>query len=118
MRADRIMLAAHWLALGFALLVAVACPRPGDPALLVPLGAGGMGAGVEDAIAWAGREDARFLALDTRSAAGATTGAGGIVALVPDHASLLSALSAGLVPIAADTVGCAGPIDGEEPWKN
>lgn len=112
------MLAVHWLALGFALLVALACPRPGGPALLVPLGAGGMGAGVEDAIAWAGREDARFLALDTRSTNGGTARPGGIVALVPDHASLLRALAAGLVPIAADTVGCAEPIDGEESWKN
>ncbi|MEQ8410853.1 MAG: hypothetical protein RIB52_04800 [Erythrobacter sp.] len=104
------MIALHSLALGFALIVALACPRPGAPALLVPLGAGGMGAGMDDAIAWVEREDARFLALDTASAQ--------VIARVPDHASLLRALAAGIVPVAADATGCIQPENGEESWKN
>jgi len=105
MRPVRIMLAGHALALFFALAVALFCPRPGAPALLVPVAAGG----IAPAFAWAEREGARFLTIDTaRDRA---------VALVPSHGSLLRALAAGIVPIAADSTGCGDRPDGEITWK-
>ncbi|QIQ86614.1 hypothetical protein [Erythrobacter sp.] len=106
MRPEKIMLAGHVAALGFAFATALLCPRPGEAALLLPL----HGAGPDAALAWAAREEARFLALDTAS--------GRVVALVPDHGSLLRALAAGIIPIAADGTGCAGVKDGETSWKN
>ncbi|MEE4207140.1 MAG: hypothetical protein V2I39_12675 [Erythrobacter sp.] len=110
MRPERLLFASHSLALGFAFAVALFCPRPGEPALLVPLGSGGLGA-VTD---WAEREDARFLLLDTGSE-GARSRA---VAPLPSHGSLLRALAAGILPIAAGKGGCAQSMDGERQWKS
>lgn len=106
MRPDRIMLAGHVAALGFAFVTALLCPRPGEPALLLPL----QGDGASATLAWAAREEARFLALDTKT--------GRVVALVPDHGSLMRALAAGIIPIAADGTGCAETKDGDTSWKN
>lgn len=106
MRPDRIMIAGHSLALAFAFAIATLCPRPGDPVLLVPLGAQGVGG----AVVWADGEGLRLVSLDMAS--------GRVVALVPDHGSLLRALAAGFVPIATDKAGCAEPTDGENWWKN
>lgn len=106
MQPDRIIIAGHSLALAFAFSVALLCPRPGDPALLVPLGSQGL-AGT---IAWAEAESLPFVSLDMTSAR--------VVALVPDHGSVLRALGAGIVPIAAEKAGCAASKDGENLWKN
>ncbi|KPP96327.1 hypothetical protein SAMN04515621_0219 [Erythrobacter sp. HL-111] len=110
MRPERIMLAGHSLALGFALAVAAFCPRPGEPALLVPVAATGADGGLLAALAWARREGTRPLLLDTAGAR--------MVAPVPSHGSLLRALAAGILPIAAGTAGCAEPLDGERQWKS
>lgn len=100
------MLVAHTLAMGLALAVALLCPRPGAPALLVSVPGGGIG----PAIIWAEREGARFVSIDTDK--------GEVVALLPSHGSLMSALAAGLVPIAADASGCTYELQGENAWKN
>ncbi len=94
MRADRAMIALHIGAVLVALAAALAWPRAGQAALLVPLGTGGANAALD----WAEAEDTNLLALDTRQ--------GRVIARVGSNASLLRALSAGLVPIAVRTPGC------------
>jgi hypothetical protein len=102
---DRILLAGHVAALAVALLLAVFWPRPGEPALLLP-----MTTGPQAALAWAEREGAPFLSLDTRAAR--------IVARVPSDASLARALAAGVLPLSAEATGCTPAANGDLSWKS
>jgi hypothetical protein len=94
MRADRMLLGVHAAGVTLALTAALVWPRPGQAALLVPL----AGGDTRSAIAWAAREDAPLLALDTSR--------GRIIARITDNASLLRALGEGILPLAARAPGC------------
>lgn len=94
MRADRTLLGLHATGAVLALAAALVWPRPGQAALLVPLGTGDARA----LIAWAEHEDAPLLALDTTR--------GRVIARVTDNAGLLRALSRGILPLAVRTPGC------------
>jgi hypothetical protein len=94
MRADRVLLGVHAAGVTLALAAALVWPRPGQAALLVPLGTEDTRA----AIAWAAREDAPLLALDTSR--------GRIIARITNNASLLRALSQGILPVSARAPGC------------
>jgi hypothetical protein len=94
MRADRVLLGVHAAGVTLALTAALVWPRPGQAALLVPLGATDTRA----AIAWAAQEDAPLLALDTSR--------GRIIARITDNASLMRALRHGILPLAARAPGC------------
>jgi hypothetical protein len=94
MRADRMLLGVHAAGVTLALAAALVWPRPGQAALLVPLGT----TDTRTAIAWAAHEDAPLLALDTAR--------GRIIARITDNASLMRALSHGILPLAARAPGC------------
>jgi hypothetical protein len=94
MRAEKALLGLHAAGVMLALAAALVWPRPGQAALLVPLADGDT----RSAIAWAAREDAPLLALDTSR--------GRIIARITDNASLLRALRAGILPLAARAPGC------------
>jgi hypothetical protein len=94
MRADRTLLGLHAAGAVLALAAALVWPRPGQAALLVPLGTSDPRA----PIAWAVREDAPLLALDTSR--------GRVIARVTDNAALLRALGRGILPLAVRAPGC------------
>jgi hypothetical protein len=93
-RADRVLLGVHAGGVTLALTAALVWPRPGQAALLVPLGT----TDTRTAIAWAAHEDAPLLTLDTSR--------GRIIARITDNASLMRALSQGLLPLPARAPGC------------
>jgi hypothetical protein len=98
MRADWALLGLHASGVTLALVAALVWPRPGQAALMVPLG----GRDARAVVAWASREDVRLLALDTSRDR--------IIARITDNASLLRALAEGILPIASRARGCqAGP---------
>jgi hypothetical protein len=104
---DRALYALHGFALVLALTAALAWPRTGEPALLVPLGS----ARLADALAWADRAEADLLAIQPDR--------GQLIARVPSHRSLAQALAAGFVPVAVSTQGCAQTVNGRErQWKD
>lgn len=82
------------LALVAALVAALVWPRPGQAALLVPLG----GSDTRSVIAWAAREEAPLLALDTTR--------GRVIARITGNAGLLRALGEGILPLAVRAQGC------------
>lgn len=94
MRADRTLLGLHATGAVLALAAALVWPRPGQAALLVPLN----GSDARGVIAWAQREDAPLLALDTSR--------GRVIARITDNAGLLRALGHGILPLAARAPGC------------
>jgi hypothetical protein len=94
MRADRVLLGVHAAGVTLAITAALVWPRPGQAALLVPLGT----TDARTAIAWAAHEDAPLLAIDTAR--------GRIITRITDNASLMRALSHGILPLAARTPGC------------
>jgi hypothetical protein len=94
MRADRVLLGVHAAGVTLAITAALVWPRPGQAALLVPLGT----TDTRTAIAWAAHEDAPLLAIDTAS--------GRIIARITDNASLMRALGHGILPLAARAPGC------------
>jgi hypothetical protein len=96
-QADRAVIALHTGAMLLALVAALVWPRPGQAALLVPLGPDGLAAALD----WADAEGAPLLALDTAS--------GRVIARISTNDSLLRAISSGLVPIAARAPGCQPP---------
>lgn len=98
MRADRALLGLHAAGVVLALAAALVWPRPGQATLLVPLG----GSDTRSVIAWAAREEAPLLGLETSR--------GRIIARVTDNASLLRALGQGILPLAARAPGCAADI--------
>lgn len=77
-----------------ALVAALVWPRPGQAALLVPLG----GSDTRSVIAWAAREEAPLLALDTTR--------GRVIARITGNADLLRALGEGILPLAVRAPGC------------
>lgn len=98
MRTDRALLCLHGAGVALALTAAFVWPRPGQAALLIPLGSGGP----REVIAWAAREDAPLLALDTAR--------GRVIARVTDNAGPLRALGRGIVPIAVRGPGCGADL--------
>jgi len=94
MRAEQAVLGLHGAGVTLALAAALVWPRPGQAALMVPLN----GADMRDAIAWAAREKAPLLALDTRR--------GRVIARITTNASLARALGEGILPLAARAPGC------------
>lgn len=95
MRSDRALLGLHAAGVVLAMAATLVWPRPGQAALLVPLG----GSDARSVIAWAAREEAPLLALDTSR--------GRIIARITDNASLLRALGQGILPLAARAPSCA-----------
>jgi len=73
---------------------AIAWPRAGETALIIPLGANDQ----RDVLRWAENADARLLALNAES--------GRIVVHVPSNYSMLTALGSGFLPITARERGC------------
>jgi hypothetical protein len=100
MRADGMLLALHAGGASLALIAALAWPRAGEAALLVPLGDGGTA----QVLRWADREATEGVTIDPAS--------GRVVARVSSHASLMRALAAGIIPIATRSTGCT---TGEKP---
>lgn len=77
-----------------ALVAALAWPRAGEAALLVPLGSNDL----RTVLRWAHSQSAPLIELDPAS--------GRVVARIASNPGLFSALGAGIVPIAARTRGC------------
>lgn len=94
MRAEQAVLGLHGAGVMLALAAALVWPRPGQAALMVPLN----GADMRGAIAWAAREKAPLLALDTRR--------GRVIARIATNVSLARALQEGILPLAARAPGC------------
>lgn len=94
MPAERALFGLHGCAVVLALVAALVWPRPGQAALLVPLGRADLGS----ALRWADEEQAPLLALDTV--------AGRAVIRMADNDSMLRALRAGFVPVAIAQRGC------------
>jgi hypothetical protein len=99
---ERALYVLHGFAMVLALTAALAWPRAGEPALLVPLGS----AGLADALVWADAAQADLLAIQPDR--------GQLIARVPSHHSLVQALAAGFVPVAVSTEGCAQNVTGRE----
>lgn len=95
MRADRSLILLHVSGAALALGAALFWPRPGQAALLVPLGRSDLGTALD----WADREAAPLLDLDT--------GSGRVITRVTSNAGLLRAVLAGLLPVAVRAPGCA-----------
>jgi hypothetical protein len=101
------MFALHGFALLLALVAALAWPRVGEPALLVPLGLGRT----DRAYAWADAEHAEYLAIDPSGTR--------VIARIPSSGSLLSALASGVLPVAARARGCRKITQkGQTLWKS
>lgn len=96
MRADDALLGLHGAGVTLALVAALVWPRPGQAALMVPM----AGGDARSVIAWASREEAPLLALDTDR--------GRVIARITDNASLLHALGEGILPLAVREPGCSG----------
>ena len=94
MRSERFLICLHGAAVVLALAAATVWPRPGQAAIMVPLGAGDLGT----VLRWADRQNAPLLALDSAS--------GRVIARIADNHSLLSAIGSGIMPIAARARGC------------
>lgn len=107
MPADRAVIALHGTAIAVALAAALAWPRAGQAALMVPLGRPGLPA----VLAWAEAEDAALLRLDS---AGGT-----VIARIPSNNSLWGALRLGIMPISARAPGCTPSLaGGSVPWTS
>jgi hypothetical protein len=105
--AERALFALHGFALVLALTTALAWPRVGEAALLVPLAPDGSA----QAYAWAEAEGAEFLAIDPAGTR--------VIARIPSGDSLLSALASGILPVAARPRTCRPPRNGSSAsWKN
>ncbi|MBU7575210.1 MAG: hypothetical protein KAF64_17760 [Hydrogenophaga sp.] len=94
MRADRALMALHGAAIALSLVAATAWPRPGQAALLVPVG----GNDLHTVLRWMAQEDTAVLALDTAR--------GRVIVRISDNAAPLHALAAGIVPLTARAPGC------------
>jgi len=92
---DKVIFSAHALGMTGALALAMLWPRPGEAALIAPLGPDG----ISRTLAWAAHEQAGILALDERARR--------VVVMLPRASSVSSALRSGLVPIMADARACA-----------
>lgn len=98
MPASRFTIGLHASSMALALAAALACPRPGQAALLVPLGDNGL----REAVQWAASHDAALIAIDPVNRQATIR--------LPSNHSLLSALGAGIIPIAARAATCGSNI--------
>lgn len=98
MPANRLTIGLHAGSMALALTAALACPRPGQAALLVPLGSNGL----PEAVHWAASHDAALIAIDSVS--------GQATIRLPSNHSLFSAFRAGIIPIAARAATCGSNI--------
>lgn len=94
MRIEHFLIGGHGIAAVLALVAVTVWPRPGEPALLVPF----AGTGLAAVSGWASREGAVLLELDTAR--------GRVIARLPDNRSPLTALGAGIFPLAARARTC------------
>lgn len=94
MQAERALIALHSGAVMLALVAALIWPRPGQTALLVPLGHNDLGS----VLRWAAAADAPLVSLDSAS--------GKVVARVPENRTLIRALAAGIFPVAINVRVC------------
>lgn len=92
---ERALIPLHGAGVLFALVAALAWPRPGQAALLVPVGATGLG----EVLAWTDRAGTPLLALDSAS--------GRVIARIEDNTSLPDALASGILPIATRAPACS-----------
>lgn len=107
MRGDRAIIGLHGAAMLLALAAALVWPRAGQAALMVPLGSSDLAT----VLRWADTEQAQLLALDPAS--------GRVIARISTNRSLLSAISHGIVPIAARGTGCnVRPQRTRTSWTN
>lgn len=97
MRADRAVLGLHGTGVLVALAAALVWPRPGQAALMVPLAGNDM----RSVLHWAAAEDARLLTINTDT--------GRVIARISDNHSLMRAVGAGILPVAARAPGCQQP---------
>jgi hypothetical protein len=100
MRAERVVPWLHGATMLLALVAALAWPRAGQAALMVPLSNSRLAAVLD----WAEREQAELIELDSAS--------GRVVARVSNNRSLLSALGSGIVPIAMRDQACGSRTTG------
>lgn len=98
MPASRLTIGLHAGSMVLALAAALACPRPGQAALLVPLGDNGL----RETLHWAASHDAALIAIDSSS--------GQATIRLPSNHSVFSAFRAGIVPIAARAATCGSII--------
>ena len=94
MRFESALVGLHGTAVILALSAATIWPRPGQTALMVPLGSGNLGT----VLSWADHENASLLELDTAS--------GRVIARIADNRSLLRAIGSGILPVAAQADDC------------
>lgn len=104
MSAERALIGLHGSALMLALAAALVWPRPGQAALMVPLGGQNLGSALD----WADREQAELIELDSTS--------GRIVARISNIGSAWRAITAGIVPIAIRAPGCGSEAEGVKSW--
>jgi hypothetical protein len=94
MRSDRALIGLHAVSVALAGAAALVWPRPGQAALMVPIGPADMAS----VLRWADREKAALMRLDSAS--------GRVVVRITDNRSLVRALGAGIVPVATRAPGC------------
>ncbi len=99
MRADCAAVGFQSAAVVIALAAALVWPRPGQAALMVPLGEGGLRRVVD----WANAERAPLLALDSTS--------GRVISRISDNRSLFNAVRAGILPVATRAPDCTKGTD-------
>lgn len=94
-----------------AIALAVFCPQPGSPSVLVPIATTQPVQTAEAAEAaaahWATREQARLVAFDPSTRR--------ISVIAPTTASLVRALAYGFVPVAGDPSACTSPAQSLPP---
>lgn len=88
------MIGLHGAAVILALGTATVAPRAGEAALMLPIANRDLGAVLD----WADHEGASLLEIDTAT--------GRVIARVPDDTSLIHAVAAGILPIAATAPNC------------
>lgn len=94
MRSERVLVGLHGVAVVLALSAATVWPRPGQAALMVPLGTGDL----STVLRWADRERAPLLELDSAS--------GRVIARITDNRGIVSAIGSGIMPVAARAGEC------------
>ncbi|NCP14089.1 MAG: hypothetical protein GW858_08005 [Sphingomonadales bacterium] len=95
MRSDVALLTLQGGAAAFALIAAVAWPRAGEAALLMPVG----GQELPSVLNFAASHDVRLIAIDSAK--------GRVIARIDDRHSIFASLAAGIVPIGVSTKGCS-----------
>ena len=105
MRRDRLAFAAQGFGLVGAVALAILGPQPGRAVRLVPVTPSAMDQPARALSQWASHEDAQLLSFDAQTHSA--------TAIAPSGASLMRALSYGLIPIASDTPTCTANDNGQ-----